>query len=125
MVARTQFSHIVPEDFLEFFGLTMQEFNQQFMNEGFPQIYNNRTNIDDLKRMYQSDIKCNGEGGLADKKVSKNLKKIPVNFKVNNHLVKLDLIPSTTIMYLKDPGEFLAIRTYKIDGACIDHGLRV
>lgn len=125
-VVRTQFSHIVSEDFLDFFGLTMQEFNEQFINEGFPEIYNNRCDVDDLKRMYQSDIKINGaKGGLGEMKMTNNKKSIPVNFKLHNHLVTLNLIPSTTIMFLKKPEEFLAIRIYTIDGACISKGLHV
>ena len=37
----------------------MEAFNKIFINSGFPEIYNNITNIDDIKRMYLKDNDLN------------------------------------------------------------------
>ena len=56
---RKQFSHIMSAPLLKYLGYTMAEFGREFINKGFPKIYNDVTNIHDILDMYRRDITCN------------------------------------------------------------------
>ena len=92
----------------------MDSFAKEFINDGFPKIYNNICNIEDIKNMYRRDHFVNSK--LSEGNIDKEpVKYIPVNFIINNHLKTLNLVPSTTLMYIIDRNVYWAARTYYID----------
>ena len=64
--------------------------------------------------MYRRDVGVNSQ--IQSRDIKKNPKRvINVNFKVQDTLVSLGLIPGVTVVFLIDDDAYWALRTYTID----------
>ena len=80
IMRRTQCSHIVSQPLLNYLGYSMKEFQDAFITYGFPKIYNNITDIEEILRMQKRDIFINKK--VQNQNIDQNsAKKIPVLFK--------------------------------------------
>jgi len=90
----------------------MEEFKEVFLKKGFPKIFNDIKDPDDILRMYSRDLKTNQKLEKLESNLSSD-RRIPVTFNLKDETSReLTLIPGETIFYIINEKVYYCARTY-------------
>ena len=93
----------------------MEEFKEVFLKKGFPKIFNDIKDPDDILRMYSRDLKTNQKLEKLESNLSSD-RRIPVTFNLKDETSReLTLIPGETIFYIINEKVYYCARTYWIE----------